>query len=59
VIFTAAEAAGFLRDVDRAERPARERNAYRDRFPDVPDERDWPTRDEDDATLDRAERSGQ
>jgi hypothetical protein len=30
---------------------ARERNAYRDRFPDVPDERDWPTREEDDALL--------
>jgi hypothetical protein len=30
---------------------ARERNAYRDRFPGVPDERDWPTREEDDATL--------
>lgn len=30
---------------------ARERNAYRDRFPDVPDEHNWPTRAEDDELL--------
>lgn len=31
--------------------PAANRNAYRDRFPNVPDERSWPTREQDDALL--------
>ena len=51
---TQTEAFGYQRGYEagvRAVREAVRRNAYRDRFPDVPDEQGWPSRESDDALI--------